>query len=196
MIQLNKNIVTGVYANMARKYGVQVIRQEDVEDALTSVALLDTLTRILRLIGVWNPADHLKRFAMSICNYICVPWTPGVGNQTELRRQLEILCHELTHSVQWETDPYFAVNYSTSRSKRAHYEIDAVKAEGEMKYWLTGRLPNTQKEAKKLVEVYYCRPTDAQVAKKALDSYFKVTKQGAIGSQVVKDMIAMITPQI
>jgi hypothetical protein len=192
MTQLNKNIVTGVYANMARKYGVQIIRQEDIEEALTSIKEIDTMIKMLRIMGIWNPADHLKRFAMSVGNYVCVPWTPGVGNLTELRRQLEVFAHELVHAEQWANDPAFAINYSTSRSKRANYERLAIQGEGEMKFFLTGRLPNTQREARKLVDIYYCRPADAQVSKKALDAYFKVTKQGAIGSPIVKDMIEML----
>jgi hypothetical protein len=192
MIKLNGQDVKRVYAKMAIKYDATIIRQEDIEKAVTQLEQLDTMLTMLRLMGVWNPVDHLKRWAGSMGRLICVPWTPGEGEHLQLVNQLAILCHELTHREQWRTDDCFAINYPTSRPKRAHYEVLATQPELEVWFHFTGKIPGTRRIADKLVENYFCRPEDAQVAKKSLNAYAKVVRQGAIGSPIVKDMLAML----
>lgn len=189
MIQLNEQIVKQVYADMARKYNATIFRQEDVEHIIELIEPLKSINQLLRAFGVWSPSEHLEKWAITLGRFVCVPWTPGEGN---LVRQLDILCHELTHVEQWRTDEFFAVNYTTSRSKRAHHEVLAMQAELESHKILTGRMLGIDDMTSKLSSAYYCRMSDAKVAYASLNAYSKVVEQGAIGSPIVKDMIKML----
>lgn len=66
---------------------------------------------------------------------------PPVGTGTSLGEHLRVLCHELTHVVQFWRDPFdFVVRYLTSKG-RAELEAEAERGACEVWWILTGEIP-------------------------------------------------------
>jgi hypothetical protein len=99
--------------------------------------------------------------------WVFIPWTPGAGSQASLRRQVMTLAHEVEHTLQGE-DIRWAPKYFTSKSYRAHMEAQAMRAELELCWYLTGKPANTKALADRL-EYYRVRSRDIRVTRKELD---------------------------
>jgi hypothetical protein len=198
MIPLRKRIVVELYEWAQVEYDCKIIRQQDIQTIMDGTDLLkqaqiERVIDLLTISGVPDPMEHLKRWAVALRDLIIVPWTPGEGTQDDLVRQTRTLGHELKHVEQWIDGPFgFAIYYGSSRSKRAHYECEAMHMDLELYKQITGKMMDTEKMAQKLVDSYYCRPSDGRVSKMHLDAYASTVSQGVVSEEISKAILKFI----
>ena len=114
-----------------------VVRQKGDAIEMRAVA---AVFGVLALFGVGVPTSDafLTRYWTTLG---CVIYAPvGAG---PLDASLRVLCHELTHVVQFWRDPLSYVSRYASRKGRAELEAEAERAAVEVWWLLTGELPAT-----------------------------------------------------
>jgi hypothetical protein len=89
-------------------------------------------------VGVPEGAAFRERYWTTLGPVIFAP----EGRTDALGAHLRVLCHELTHVVQFWRDPLGLVPRYLSRKGRAELEAEAERAACEVWYLLTGELPN------------------------------------------------------
>lgn len=139
---------------------------------------------ILHMMGIRNARKFLDKYAITLGNTIFVPFKIGEGDRNKRTRQVEVLCHEMIHVHQYRHNAAkFAAEYALSRSKRAHYEAEAIHADIELHYYLTGAKYDVSRFVD-MLQAYRVRRRDLRVTKKHLTLISKFMKQGK-GSHAV-----------
>ena len=184
--KLSKKLVLSYHDYMSRKFHFEIIPKGGSE-------LMYLVSNALEILGIMDKETFLKRYAVTIVNpftdekFVYIPWTPGEGTQKARASQIRILAHEAEHTIQGE-DLKFVPRYFYSRSRRAHYEALAMRAELELWYYLYGTPMDTAATARRL-KAYRVRSGDIRVTKKELDLANKVIVRGAIGTDAGKAAI-------
>jgi hypothetical protein len=193
MKTLTKQLVIDYHKYMSQKFHFEIIQKSDCD-------MMPLVANALELLGIVNKDKFLRSFALTIVDpfydqkWVYIPWTPGAGSQAALRKQVMVLAHEVEHTLQGE-DIRWAPKYFTSKSYRAHMEAQAMRAELELCWYLTGKPANTKALADRL-ESYRVRSRDIRVTKKELDLVNMVVKRGAIGSDAGKAAIRWLKKRV
>lgn len=186
---LNQEIVTAVFNHMCREFDATIVQSKDFAKLVPVTDEVELFFDMLKLAGV-DVDDFFNRYAFSLGRFVIVPYTPGVANPIySLRSQIINLCHELIHRLQWRDDPNFIINYTTSRSKRAHYEAEALHANWMLYHYFTGRLPRFAKVSKMAGIPYLLRDGDIETTKQHLSFFGDGVKMGTVKNDVVDEVI-------
>lgn len=191
--KLSKKLVLSYHEYMSRKFDFEIISKK-------SSGLMILVGNALEILKIMDKESFLKRYAMTIVNpftdekFVYIPWTPGEGSQTAKAMQIRVLAHEAEHTIQGE-DLKFVPRYFYSKSRRAHYEALAMRAELELWFYLYGYPMNTESAARRL-KAYNVRSGDIRVTKKELDLANKVICRGAIGTDAGKTGIKWLRRRV
>jgi hypothetical protein len=189
MKKLSKKLVLDYHTYMSRKFHFQIIDKGGSD-------LMYLVSNALEILGIMDKDAFMKRYAITIVNpftdekFVYIPWTPGDGSQAARAMQIRVLAHETEHTIQGE-DLKFVPRYFYSKSRRAHYEALAMRAELEIWYYLYGTPMDTARAAQRL-KAYRVRSGDIRVTKKELDLANKVITRGAIGTDAGKAAISWL----
>lgn len=191
--KLSKKLVLSYHEYMSRKFHFEIISKQGSD-------LMHLVGNALEILGVMDKERFLKHYAMTIVNpftdekFVYIPWTPGEGSQVARAMQIRVLAHEAEHTIQGE-DLKFMPRYFYSKSRRAHYEALAMRAELELWFYLYGYTMNTESAANRL-KWYNVRSGDIRVTKKELDLANKVISRGAIGTDAGKAAIKWLRRRV
>ena len=186
MIQFTPEMIEAYYMHMSNRFDATIITQDEIIKLIPHNQELIFVMGALEMMGV-DPFVYISELSICVGRFVVVPFTPGSpGTQTQLRKQFINLAHELTHRIRWKNNPKAIFRYFASRSERAHTEAEANHPVLELGFRFTGKIPSTQHIAKKMVDLYLCRPADANVTRKHLNIYAMAVKQGAVGSATGK----------
>lgn len=124
----------------------------------------------LKVMGVRKISEFLGRHAITVGNMVYLPFDLEDDNRTSVLRRVEVIAHELVHVTQSHRDTFagFGVNYTLSKSKRAHYEAEAFHADIELHYAFTGQKYDVSKFTNMLGD-YRLRWVDKRVVERHLD---------------------------
>jgi len=193
MKHLTKQLVIDYHDFMSQKFHFQILQKSDCD-------FMPVVANALELLGVVDKEKFMDSFALTIVEpftdwkAVYIPWTPGAGTQAALIKQVTVLAHETEHTLQGE-DIRWAPKYFTSKSYRAHKEAQAMRAELELCWYLTGNLANTTAMANRL-KYYRVRSSDIRVTKKELDLVNNVVKRGAVGTEAGKAAIKWLKARV
>lgn len=167
---------------LKKKYNCSIVQKANQYEMQAIAGLLDVM-------GIQNHDQFLQDFTTTIGRRIYVNFVIGAGNKAQLVKQIETLCHECQHVVQFDRDgAKFFFDYLRSDAARASYEVDGYRVTMEMSYYLTGKVPSV-KSIIQSFEGYSIVYPDTYVAEKSLKSIYAVTAKGAVYSGVSKDSI-------
>lgn len=138
---------------------------------------VQAIASILDILGVKNKEEFMKEVSITIYKHIYLSFEPG-DLAIEPLLQLEIIAHELKHTMQWEKDPAkFAIGYLTQHEKRTELEVEALACNMELHYRVTGHLYDAKAMSSHL-KWYRVTSKDINVAEKQLAILGNILKQG------------------
>ena len=118
-----------------------------------------------------------------------IPFEVGVGTNLQRIGQVALLGHECTHAWQSKKDRFFAVKYLASDTQRAFYEMEALRAEMELWYFLTGKIYKTPTVLANGLANYSIGAADRLTVKEHLTAHRKVVEAGGVYTKTAKDII-------
>jgi len=189
-ITLTQDKVEGLFYHMCAKFDATIVQSKDFLQFVPQTDEIEMFIKMLDVAGI-DIADFLDRYAFTFGRFIVVPYNPGDFNKWfSLDGQAINLCHELIHRLQWRDDgACFAIYYTTSRSKRAHYEAEAMHADWMLYYLFTGRLPSFNKISKMSGIPYLVREGDVQTTKQHLKIFGDGVLRGTVKNEVVDEAV-------
>jgi len=195
-MRLTSSHVRDLTKYLAKKHKVKIVDKATAKE-------MKIVGQALHLMGIFDRDYFLSNFATTIPQLkmfgitktrIYLPFEPGERGKgvPDLKRQVEVICHEFHHARQMRKDPsYFAVRYLTSKAKRAWYEARAMHTELEMIWFLRGRLPSLGQMAQGL-EYYKVRRGDIRTVEKHLKIVSGVVCAGKLHNRISKNSIAWL----
>ena len=182
MINLTKEDVQNAWKYMSKYYDFDIIDKSNAKE-------MQIAGWALELMDIQDSDDFLKRYTTTIGRNIYVPFEIGEGSQSKLKLQLCTLAHEAQHVVQFRRNSgKFVFRYLTSDAARASYEADALRANMEMYWYMTGKLLSPKKLSDSLVG-YSIGDDDRRVVYKNLMISSKVVKRGGVITGTSKTLI-------
>jgi len=190
------NMVKATYMLVANQYGAKI--EEKAESILMKGA-----GYALKLMGVMDVNDFLKRFTTTIKNVIYVPFKVGVNEDYALVRQLGVLVHEIEHVKQYyDEKEMFMLKYLADSGERAYYEGMAQGAAMEFHirsgHWGSGdRLDKNIEDyieysKDKLVKYYLCDKEDVEATDGILRSTAVMVKDMIRSNEYVYEQVGMV----
>jgi len=147
----------------------------------------------LSKLGHMDVADFMEGYSTTLGDRIYVPFTPGEEEPGQsLLRQVTTCVHELVHVRQFRrAEVYglsFAVRYLVDPAQRALYEAEALRAGGEVLYFLSERELTKEQFVGRAehLDAYGCSKKDIDVAKNYLAMSFKTIEAGGRIDTVAK----------
>lgn len=93
-----------------------------------------------KILGV---SGFLSEYATTIVRRIYIPFEVGVPGDVSLVGQCAIAAHEHQHVEQLDRDGFaYLWRYLNDPSARMRYEVEAYRSTMEVRYWLTGQVPD------------------------------------------------------
>jgi hypothetical protein len=181
MKKVSKENVRAFAAHMASKYRVKIVDRSQPRPRAVMM--------MLKMMGITNVHRWLSRWSVTAPGVIWLGFDLVEGVESVLKGQVATICHELKHIEQWRRDRFrFALRYAFSRSRRSHYEAQALHCNLEM-----GHALGLNYEPAALAQTlrnYRVRQADINVTATHLEAYNRAVKKGARGEQVVKEACA------
>lgn len=170
---------------MSRKYKFEVVNKKDAFEmqlvawALEQMGILDEKT-FMEHYSVTIPLGKLRR--------VYVPFEIGKGTQGQLKGQVLNCCHETQHVVQANEDYLFAIRYLGSDTRRALYEMEALRTDMEMAFFIAGHVLSPVVLSNKL-KAYSIGKKDRRTVHTHLKACKKIVERGGVYSSVSKNAI-------
>lgn len=178
------NEIVKIKNQLEKRFDVKITSNKNSEDVKAIASILDIL-------GIKNKDAFLKEVSITINNHVYLCFEPGCSTIDPIL-QLEIIAHELLHTMQWEENPVkFSLNYLGKHEKRAEYETEALSCNMELHYRLTKQLYAPKDLSKHLVW-YKCSSSDIRVAEKHLAILANIFKHGGNYNLPVKAIMELI----
>lgn len=170
---------------MSKKYKFEVVDKNNaIEMKLVAWAL--------EQMGIMNEQSFLAGYSTTVSlgniRKVYVPFDIGKGNPNDLKNQILICGHETKHVVQGQQDRRFLLKYLGSDTARAYYEMDALRVDMELAYFLSGKCPNPRTLANKLIW-YSIEAPDRRTVEKHLKAAKKIVERGGVFTGISKDAI-------
>jgi hypothetical protein len=166
---------------MAERFDVKILHRKQRAPRV--------LIMLLRMMGVLRAIDWLQRWSVTGPGVVWLSFVPGEGGREQWESQVATIGHECVHVEQWRKDrARFAFNYFLSKSRRAHYEAQALHANLEIGYGF-GNTLNIDAAAEQL-RGYRLRSGDIATVKKHLHIYDRTARTGARGEHVTRVALA------
>ena len=189
MINLTSELVLDYHEYMAKKLKAIVIYKPDAPEMQAAAWALD-------LMGITSKKYFLEHFAMTVGRRIYVPWEPGDAGSTKgLAFQVRVLAHECQHVVQYRNDERFALRYLLSKSRRAHYEAQAMHCDLELFHYIYGK-PMAVERLTQHLKHYRIRRADRAVARQDLEIYNQAVERKQISTKPGKAAIRWLQKRI
>ena len=188
MKNITPQIVKDYHAYMAKKFNAVIIQKKDAAGMLF-------IDHALSLMGVKKKGYFLDHFALTLGNRIYIHWEPGVGTPQQLAYQIRVLAHECQHVLQYRDDPRFALRYLLSKSRRAHFEAQAMHCDLELYHWLYGAAMSVALLTGTL-KYYRVRSADRAVARQDLNIYNQAVSRGQISTKPGKVAIRWLQARV
>lgn len=155
-----------------------VVREKNDALEMRAVAVV---FGVMALFGVSVPSEDafLKRYWTTLGPVIYRPIGAG-----PLEESLRILCHELTHVVQFWRDPLsYVARYATEKG-RAELEAEAERGAVETWWLLTGELPATLADLDRTRHGYALDDSHADLTRDLLETACTSVSAGVISTDV------------
>jgi hypothetical protein len=164
---------------MELAYGSKLARKDAPEMLL--------IANMLEEMGVQGSDLFLRRYTTTLGKTIYTPFDVGVESPGyDFASQIRTCVHEHQHVKQFlDAGPKFSLDYLTDSAHRAAYEVEAMKCNMEIHFWLFGKLPGINGMAWKLTD-YACTDADIGVTIKALEMIARTVEQGGVSSDAGK----------
>ena len=188
MKNITPQIVKDYHVHMAKKFNAVIIQKKDA----AGMVLIDNA---LSLMGVKNKGYFLDHFALTLGNRIYIHWEPGVGSPAQLAYQVRVLAHECQHILQYRDDERFMLRYLLSKSRRAHFEAQAMHCDLELYHWLYGAAMSVSLLTGTL-KYYRVRSADRATARQDLNIYNQAVSRGQISTKPGKVAIRWLQSRV
>jgi hypothetical protein len=144
-------MAAGLWAHMSKVYGTEVIDKDDS-------AMMEAVGGFLGTFGVLDKTNFMENYGTTIIKNIYIPFRPGeISKRWYPAAQCSMCIHEHKHA--WQSDDegtfVFASAYLSKKSSRATYEAQAYSTNMEFWYWLTGRMNDPARYARR-IKNYNC----------------------------------------
>ena len=192
---LTPEIVQGLWTHMGREFGFEVITKATSEE-------MQLAGRALEAMGIQSAETFLNEYTTTIGRKIYIPFEIGVSREDgrySLLSQVLVCGHEATHVCQFlrPTGGQFVVEYLLDPSRRASYEVEAMRTDMEVYRWLYDgeRALDPRRKAETLYH-YGCPSVDVDVAEKALNMVAVSIGLGAVATRSGKQVIRYLSREL
>jgi len=175
---------------MSTKFPARIVRQSDAIE-------LRLFRSVLGILSIPDVTTELNRRSLTVGSWVYLQ--DGLSPDQEIRT----VTHELVHVQQWARDGLdFAYFYFTSGEKRVAYEVEAMRAAGELDYARTKVMPSLDQLVEPLTHSHVLGKADLDLARDLLESGATSIAEGLVsapqayaGIEILwKEMPELLTP--
>lgn len=155
---------------MSARFPARIVRQSDAIE-------LQLFRAVLGILSIPDVTRELNRRSLTVGSWVYL--------QDDLSPDQEIrtVTHELVHVRQWAQDKLdFAYFYFTSGERRVAYEVEAMRAAGELEYARTKVIPSLDQLVDPLTHGHVLSKTDLELARDLLESGATSIAEGIVST--------------